>query len=447
MANKGLNKYIHPRNPYKIPPDIQELVKECSELEKYAVIISDGKMMIDFKNPEALRLYTQALLKKDFGLIVDLPTDRLVPTLTLRLNYILWIEDLLNLLMTKDNKQVKGIDIGCGASCIYPLLGSKMNGWKFVATENDDKSIKFCKENIRNNSLCSLITVIPVEGNAILRDVVKDNFHFCMCNPPFFSSLDEAEGKQKIKQRSNTVNTANDNEMVTDGGEIEFVRKIIEDSVHLKDKIKLYTTMLGKKVSVKVIKHLLKENDVTNIATTEFCQGKTMRWGIAWSFLDDLDLKKAAFVKQDSKPTFKLTIPNTVTPYSKLGAAFVLKKLLMELSIDCQERKTRKRWFEITAKENTWIHQRRQRREKQRQRETSLENPSVQSCKRPHDADTSESPDKKLKMSDDDSIALEAKLVLQKSDEIITLEMYFVSGHLGRSGLYQLFQYLANKLK
>lgn len=71
----------------------------------------NGKIVFDFKNQDGLRLLTTILLKKDFDLDVDLPVGRLVPTIPLRLNYLLWIEDLFNL--NYDNtKKIKGIDIG-----------------------------------------------------------------------------------------------------------------------------------------------------------------------------------------------------------------------------------------------------------------------------------------------------------------------------------------------
>lgn len=42
----------------------------------------------------------------------------------LRLNYLLWIQDLLeeNVMGGAD---VVGLDVGVGAACIYPILGAK----------------------------------------------------------------------------------------------------------------------------------------------------------------------------------------------------------------------------------------------------------------------------------------------------------------------------------
>lgn len=66
-------------------------------------------MHIDFSDEEALRTLTKCLLRKDFNLDVSLPPNQLIPTLPLRLNYILWIEDIMN---TFNFSNVAGIDIG-----------------------------------------------------------------------------------------------------------------------------------------------------------------------------------------------------------------------------------------------------------------------------------------------------------------------------------------------
>ena len=46
---------------------------------------------------------------------------------------------------------------GTGASCIYPLLGAKLNGWHFLATEVDKLSVSFAEENVKQNGLESKI--------------------------------------------------------------------------------------------------------------------------------------------------------------------------------------------------------------------------------------------------------------------------------------------------
>lgn len=97
---------------------------------------------------------TKTLLKLDFGLEIELPEDRLCPPVSLLLfhdaslsrltrtsqvtnrhNYILWLKGLLDSTSYEqsDDKLV-GLDIGTGASCIYPLLGCAQRPWEFIAT-------------------------------------------------------------------------------------------------------------------------------------------------------------------------------------------------------------------------------------------------------------------------------------------------------------------------
>lgn len=70
----------------------------------------NGVVRIDFKDANALRVLTKCLLHSDFDLDVEIPIDRLIPTVPLRLNYLLWIEDVLNSIERKTD--VIGIDIG-----------------------------------------------------------------------------------------------------------------------------------------------------------------------------------------------------------------------------------------------------------------------------------------------------------------------------------------------
>lgn len=65
---------------------------------------------MDFKDINALHAVTRCLLLKDFNLDVCLPKDKLIPTLPLRLNYILWLEDIFK--AAECDQNITGIDIG-----------------------------------------------------------------------------------------------------------------------------------------------------------------------------------------------------------------------------------------------------------------------------------------------------------------------------------------------
>lgn len=75
--------------------------------------------------------------------------------------------------------------------------------------------------------------------------------------------------------------------MVTRGGEVDFVKKMIDESLHLHDRIQWYTSMLGKLSSVFVLVETLIKHNNHNFAVTEFEQGsKTKRWAVAWTWGD-----------------------------------------------------------------------------------------------------------------------------------------------------------------
>jgi 23S rRNA (adenine1618-N6)-methyltransferase len=75
--------------------------------------------------------------------------------------------------------------------------------------------------------------------------------------------------------------------MVTQGGEVAFVSRIISESLQLRDAVQWYSSMFGKASSVTIIIERLMEAGNTNWAVAEFVQGnKTRRWAVAWSWED-----------------------------------------------------------------------------------------------------------------------------------------------------------------
>ena len=75
--------------------------------------------------------------------------------------------------------------------------------------------------------------------------------------------------------------------MVTPGGEVAFVERMIMESVKLRGRVRWYTSMLGKYSSLATIIERLKQVHVQNWAVKEFVQGaKTRRWAVAWSWGD-----------------------------------------------------------------------------------------------------------------------------------------------------------------
>nr|XP_046244904.1 RNA N6-adenosine-methyltransferase mettl16 [Scatophagus argus]XP_046244905.1 RNA N6-adenosine-methyltransferase mettl16 [Scatophagus argus] len=386
----ALNKSMHPRNRYKDkPPDFGYLASKYPDFQQHVHTSLSGRPVVNFKEPEAVRALTCTLLKEDFGLTIEIPLERLIPTVPLRLNYIHWVEDLID----GQRQPRRGIDIGTGASCIYPLLGATMNGWYFLATEVDDICFDYATKNVEQNNLSELIRVVKVPQKTLLMDALKEEtemvYDFCMCNPPFFANQLEAKGVNSRNSRRpppSSVNTGGVTEIMAEGGELEFVKRIIHDSLQLKKRLRWYSCMLGKKCSLAPLKEELRKQGVPKVTHTEFCQGRTMRWALAWSFYDDVIVPSPPSKKRKLDKTRKplsFTLPNAglkelqakasalsgtaQSPVDSISA--LLEKTLTDLRVLHKRVPCRKeeQSFFLTAVENTWIHGRQKRREGARQ--------------------------------------------------------------------------------
>ncbi|ETV98132.1 hypothetical protein H310_08875 [Aphanomyces invadans] len=286
------NDGIHPRNMYRTPPDFEGLAKAYPSLQPYVRQSSNGTCSFQWNDPQAARELTKSLLHRDFGVTWDIPLNRLCPPLTNRLNYIHWIEDLILLsrstyTATSDEGPIWGIDIGTGASCIYPLLGHSLNQWNFIATDIDALSLRYATANVESNNLSHAIHVEAVAPDAPSVLLIKSiathasPILFSMCNPPFFDSVEEADTNPR------TACTGSHGEMTTPGGEVAFISTMIQDSLVLHTKVRWYTSLIGRKSSLRPLLALLRSHGVCNMRTTEFLQGRTTRWGLAWSFTSD----------------------------------------------------------------------------------------------------------------------------------------------------------------
>ncbi|XP_067866637.1 RNA N6-adenosine-methyltransferase mettl16 [Heterodontus francisci] len=389
----ALNKSMHPRNRYKDqPPDFTYLASKYTEFQQHIHTSLTGKVSLNFKDPEAVRALTCTLLKEDFGLTIDIPLERLIPTVPLRLNYIHWVEDLIGSGPDK-TKLIRGIDIGTGASCIYPLLGATMNGWFFLATEVDDMCFNYAKKNVEQNHLSDLIKVVKVPQKTLLMDALKEEseivYDFCMCNPPFFANQLEAKGvnsRNPSRPPPSSVNTGGITEIMAEGGELEFVKRIIHDSLQLKKRLRWYSCMLGKKCSLAPLKEELRQQEVPKVTHTEFCQGRTMRWALAWSFYDDVIMpsppSKKRKLEKPRKPITFTVLESTIKELKNKAASSDpvrtadievvtagIEKILTELKVLYKRVPCGKGEVSLflTAIQNSWVHVRRKKRDRVRQ--------------------------------------------------------------------------------
>ena len=79
----------------------------------------------------ASKLTTLTLLN-EYCLRMELPENVLCPPVPNRLNYLHWLKSTLRSLLLEGHDGGTVLDVGVGASCVYPLLGNKLFGWRFL---------------------------------------------------------------------------------------------------------------------------------------------------------------------------------------------------------------------------------------------------------------------------------------------------------------------------
>ncbi|KIW26124.1 hypothetical protein, variant [Cladophialophora immunda] len=193
------------------------------------------------------------------------------------------------------DRQVIGLDIGTGASAIYPLLACRQRPqWRFLATEIDEKNREYAQRNILANKLQARIRLIDtdVKGDRLIpTDQLErfDRVDILITNPPFYPSTESLLDSVRQKSRPpNSSCTGSAVEMITPGGEVGFVSKLVAESRLRanKSKIQWFSAMLGKLSSVGTVVERLRESGCANYAVAEFVQGqRTRRWCVAWSWM------------------------------------------------------------------------------------------------------------------------------------------------------------------
>ncbi|GAA5862028.1 hypothetical protein JCM8547_001563 [Rhodosporidiobolus lusitaniae] len=295
------------RNPYSSAPDFPQLARDVPAFAPFLRSSGAGRATIDWKDDAAVRALTAALLERDFQLAVELPDDRLCPTVPSRLEHVLFVLRLALLMSdvpstSQGPPRLVGLDIGTGASAIYPILVSRtysslssspQPALRMLATDIDARSLSFARSNIARNGLEKEIEVVEVDGEGAIfsKEVVEsvERIDFTMCNPPFYASASEIASSLALKELEPfAVCTGASNELITQGGEVEFVLRMVEESRELgREKIRWFTSLLGKHSSIAPLVELLKSHQILNYAITPLPpQGQTTRWVLAWSLQD-----------------------------------------------------------------------------------------------------------------------------------------------------------------
>lgn len=251
----------------------------------------------NFSDHHAMIALTRTLVKVDMGYSIQLSETQLCPNYFNRLDYVLFLQRLIDLTPDSADLPVFGLDVGTSQSCIYPLLCTKYicNISKMIGTDIVPEFIDAAEMNIQRNNLSSLIklAVVDQKENCFF-PLFKQKFHseedaivFTMCNPPFYTSAHQMTTSRERKNdfvKQQTIGHVS--ELITDGGDYSFIMKLLNDSESFSTRVTWFTSLIGNLSTLRRLVPYLKANQHRIIyGVHRFKSGAyTVRWILFWTY-------------------------------------------------------------------------------------------------------------------------------------------------------------------
>lgn len=300
---------LHPRNKHRERYDFKILIDRCPELDQFVTENKYGDPTIDFFNPEAVKTLNKSLLLYYYDLTYwDIPKGYLCPPIPGRADYIHHIADVMSI-SNKGNipkgGNIKCLDIGVGANCVYPIIGNKEYGWSFIGAEIDPVAIDSANNIIASNSNLKGKIEVRLQANSknIFAGILKKDelIDVSICNPPFHASMAESEAGT-LRKLSNLKNKkikkpelnfgGKEGELWTEGGEKRFILNMIRQSKQYGKSCCWFSTLVSKQSNLKYIYKELDAIMAQEYKTIPMGQGNKSSRIVAWTFLSVAEEKK-----------------------------------------------------------------------------------------------------------------------------------------------------------
>eukprot|EP00667_Euglena_gracilis_P012385 EG_transcript_12716 len=294
--------------------DFAALAAHHAGFRQHVMLAEDGQARIRWNDPLAIKALTAATLSYKYHIEWDIPDDSLCPPVPNRATYLRWMDRLLRSTVGEPPETgFHGIDVGTGASCIYPLLGVALFGHRFLATDTAADSLAWAARNVAANGWEDKVqTRLQTDPSAVLNGMVgtEECYDFVVCNPPFFDTADSSptadadagadESPEEVggpaarrgghgvanprRPRSDRATVLRPGEHATEGGEVAFVGRMIDESLELRERVVWYSAMLGCKRSLSILRRRLESEKDISLRCTTIAHGRTTRWLLGWTF-------------------------------------------------------------------------------------------------------------------------------------------------------------------
>ncbi|WP_298488244.1 23S rRNA (adenine(1618)-N(6))-methyltransferase RlmF [uncultured Maribacter sp.] len=297
---------LHIRSKHRNRYDFDALITTFPDLKPFVQPNAYNDLSINFFDPQAVKMLNTALLMHYYKISFwEIPTNFLCPPIPGRADYMHNVADVLYRDVPetleggiKKNSNIKCLDIGVGANCIYPIIGEAEYGWTFVGSDIDAKAIE-AAENIidKNPHLCKKIELRQQSSSRdFFKGIIKEGelFDLTVCNPPFHGSLEEAQrgtrrklknlrGDKKPKPTLNFGGQAN--ELWCNGGEMKFVKDMIYQSRQFANSCLWFSTLVSKESNLPIVHKLLERVEAKEVGTLPMGQGNKISRVVIWTFL------------------------------------------------------------------------------------------------------------------------------------------------------------------
>lgn len=292
---KAIKAELHPRNKHQGRYDFDKLIGACAELKKFVAPNKYGDLSIDFFDPLAVKTLNKALLAYFYNVeFWEIPDSALTPAIPSRADYIHYAAELIS---GKKSSSVRCLDIGVGANCIYPIIGCSEYGWNFVGSDISLDSINNAQAIVDNNSTLRGKVELRHQSSSeyIFENIINRDefFDLSICNPPFHDSAQSAQKATmrkmtNLKGKRQTKATLNfggqSNELWCQGGEAEFIAKMIKESALWRANCRWFTCLVSNEDNLARLERLLVKEKVNQKRIIQMQQGNKKSRILAWSF-------------------------------------------------------------------------------------------------------------------------------------------------------------------
>lgn len=300
---------LHPRNKNRDRYDLEALVISNPELKDLIMTNRFGIESIDFSDPQAVKTLNKALLNHYYGIENwSFPDENLCPAIPGRADYLHYMADLLaedNLGKPPIGDKITCLDVGMGASCIYPLIGIAEYGWKFIGSEIDQNSMDSAQKIIDSNPLIKgkVECRLQKNANSVFKGILskEDKIDITICNPPFHASMEDAQRGTLRKTKNLTGKIVKNpvlnfsgisHEIICEGGEYKFIETMIKESEQFAKNCFWFSTLVSKQSHLDNIHSLLEISGAYQFKAIPMGTGNKTSRILVWSFLSSEERKE-----------------------------------------------------------------------------------------------------------------------------------------------------------